>query len=82
LYTSTGINILEVKTVKVETKLDDTLEKHLIQLLKENVHKFERLASKMLGYLDFLCHILTIDPHFKPIIQRRRVFAKKEKICG
>lgn len=49
-----------------------------MQLLKVNVHKFERLVF-MLGYLDFLCHRLTINTHSKPIIQKRRVFGKGKR---
>ena len=64
------------KTTKIGTTLSPEMRTRLIQFLKENLDVFAWSHEDMLGIAPgVIQHKLNVNPEWKPVKQKRRVFA-------
>lgn len=60
---------------RIGSKLKGELKQELISFLKENKHILSSSAADMTGIsLDIIFHELNVDPTFKPVKQKRKIW--------
>jgi len=68
------------KTFKLGKTLDSETQDQIAKVISRPLDAFAWSASDMPGIdPDFLCHRLAMDPHVRPIRQRRRKFNKEKR---
>ncbi|KAL0401835.1 UNVERIFIED_CONTAM: hypothetical protein Slati_4213400 [Sesamum latifolium] len=70
------------KTTRVGSQMDETLREEVIQCLKRNIDVFAWTPQELEGISpEVISHHLNIDPHIKPVKQKKRHFSpEKDKI--
>jgi len=63
------------KKFKLDKSLGQEAQDQIVEVIARHMDAFAWSTSYMSVIdLDFLCHHLTMDPHVRPVCQRRRKF--------